>query len=76
MVCRPSPLAVLVSARRSAELAQKLYGAGSARYIELLDARRSLAQVERGAVQLRGERALATVARVRAPGGPWSPVKG
>lgn len=46
----------MVSARRSTELAQKLYETGRPRYIELFDAQRNLAQVERSAVQLRGER--------------------
>jgi multidrug efflux system outer membrane protein len=61
----------LVSARRSAELAGKLYGAGRSSYLDLLDAQRNLAAVERGAVQLRGERAATTVALIRALGGGW-----
>ena len=63
--------AAVVSARRSADLAQKLYDAGRGSYLELLDARRNLASVERGAVQLRGDRALTTVALIRALGGGW-----
>jgi multidrug efflux system outer membrane protein len=63
--------AALVSARRSAELAQKLYDAGRSSYLELLDAQRNLAAVERSAVQLRGNRALTTVALIRALGGGW-----
>lgn len=62
----------LVSARRSADLAQKLYDAGRSGYLELLDAQRNLATVERSAVQLRGSRAVATVALVRALGGGWA----
>jgi multidrug efflux system outer membrane protein len=65
----------LVSARRSAVLAQKLYDAGRSGYIDLLDAQRNLAQVERSAVQLRGERAITTVALVRALGGDWNSSK-
>lgn len=61
----------LVSARRSADLAQKLYDAGRSSYLELLDAQRNLATVERTAVQLRGNRAVTTVALVRALGGGW-----
>jgi multidrug efflux system outer membrane protein len=61
----------LMSARRSADLAQKLYDAGRSGYLELLDAQRNLAQAERSAVQLRGERAVTTVALVRALGGGW-----
>jgi multidrug efflux system outer membrane protein len=61
----------LVSARRSAELARKLYDAGRSGYLELLDAQRALSAVQRQAAVLRGERALATVALVRALGGAW-----
>jgi multidrug efflux system outer membrane protein len=59
------------SARRSADLAQKLYDAGRSSYLELLDAQRNLAAVERSAVQLRGNRAATTVALIRALGGAW-----
>lgn len=61
----------LLSARRSADLAQKLYDAGRSSYLDLLDAQRNLAAVERTAVQLRGSRAVATVALIRALGGGW-----
>jgi multidrug efflux system outer membrane protein len=61
----------LVSARRSADLAQKLYAAGRSSYLELLDAQRNLAAVERSAVQLRGSRAVTTVALIRSLGGGW-----
>jgi multidrug efflux system outer membrane protein len=67
--------AAVVSARRSAELAQKLYDAGRSSYLELLDAQRNLANVERSAVQLRGDRAVTTVALVRALGGGWDAPK-
>jgi multidrug efflux system outer membrane protein len=63
--------AAAVSARRSTDLAQKLYDAGRGSYLDLLDAQRNLAIVERSAVQLRGDRALTTVALVRALGGGW-----
>jgi multidrug efflux system outer membrane protein len=63
--------AAVVSARRSADLAQKLYDAGRGTYLELLDAQRNQAVVERSAVQLRGDRAITTVALVRALGGGW-----
>ncbi|MFC0168481.1 efflux transporter outer membrane subunit [Pseudoduganella danionis] len=62
----------LVSARRSADLAQKLYAAGRSSYLDLLDAQRNLAAVERSAVQLRGSRAITTVALIRALGGDWN----
>jgi multidrug efflux system outer membrane protein len=61
----------VVSARRTAELATKLYEAGGSSYLELLDAQRNLAAVERSAVQLRGNRAVTTVALIRALGGGW-----
>jgi multidrug efflux system outer membrane protein len=61
----------LASARRTADLARKLYDAGRSGYLELLDAQRNLAAVERSAVQLRGDRALTTVALIRALGGGW-----
>ncbi|TWI69640.1 multidrug efflux system outer membrane protein [Pseudoduganella lurida] len=61
----------VVSARRSTDLAQKLYDAGRSSYLELLDAQRNLAAVERNAVQLRGDRAVTTVALIRALGGGW-----
>lgn len=61
----------LVSARRSADLAQKLYAAGRSSYLDLLDAQRNLASVERSAVQLRGSRAITTVALIRSLGGGW-----
>ncbi len=61
----------VVSARRSADLARKLYAAGRSSYLDLLDAQRNLAAAERSAVQLRGNRALTTVALIRALGGGW-----
>lgn len=61
----------LASARRSAELADKLYAAGRSGYLEVLDAQRNLQAVQRDAVQLRGARAVATVALVRSLGGAW-----
>ena len=66
----------LAAARRSADLAQKLYDAGRSGYLELLDAQRNLAAVERSAVQLRGDRAITTVALIRALGGGWDAAPG
>jgi multidrug efflux system outer membrane protein len=48
-----------------------LYDAGRSSYLELLDAQRNLAAVERSAVQLRGNRAITTVALIRSLGGGW-----
>ncbi|MDL2356820.1 MAG: efflux transporter outer membrane subunit, partial [Pseudomonadota bacterium] len=50
----------VVLARRSADLAQKLYNAGRSSYLDLLDAQRNLASVERNAAQLRGSQAVTT----------------
>jgi len=61
----------VVSARRSADLAQKLYDAGRTSYLDLLDAQRALTTVERSEVQLRGSRAVTTVTLIRALGGGW-----
>ncbi|MET0963648.1 MAG: efflux transporter outer membrane subunit [Noviherbaspirillum sp.] len=61
----------VVMARRSADLAQKLYQAGRSSYLDLLDAQRNLALIERNAAQLRGNQAVTTVALIRALGGGW-----
>jgi multidrug efflux system outer membrane protein len=61
----------VASARRSAQLAQLLYDAGRTGYLDLLEAQRNLTTVERSAVQLRGNRAVTTVALIRALGGGW-----
>ena len=63
--------AAVVSARRSADLAQKLYQNGRSSYLDLLDAQRNLAAAERSAVQMRGSRAVTTVALIRSLGGGW-----
>ena len=63
--------AAVLSARRSADLAQMLYAAGRSSYLDLLDAQRNLTSVERSAVQLRGSRAVTTVALIRSLGGGW-----
>ncbi|WP_426174157.1 efflux transporter outer membrane subunit [Massilia sp. TWR1-2-2] len=61
----------VVLARRSADLAQKLYQAGRSSYLDLLDAQRNLALIERNAAQLRGSQAVTTVALIRSLGGGW-----
>lgn len=68
--------AAVVSARRSVELAQQLYAAGRSSYLDLLDAQRNLAAIERNAVQLRGSRAVTTVALIRSLGGGWDSASG
>jgi multidrug efflux system outer membrane protein len=61
----------VVSARRSADLANKLHAAGRSSYLDVLDAQRNLQSVQRSAVQLRGARAATTVALIRSLGGGW-----
>jgi multidrug efflux system outer membrane protein len=61
----------VVYARRSADLAQKLYNAGRSSYLDLLDSQRNLASAQRNAAQLRGNQAVTTVALVRSIGGAW-----
>lgn len=63
----------VVSARRSAELADKRYRAGEDSYLTLIDTQRSLLAIERQAVQLRGAWATSTVGLIRALGGAWAP---
>lgn len=65
--------AAVVSARRSAELADKRYRAGEDSYLTLIDTQRSLLAIERQAVQLRGSWATSTVGLIRALGGSWVP---
>lgn len=62
----------VVSARRSAELADKRYRAGEDSYLTLIDTQRSLLAIERQAVQLRGAWATSTVGLIRALGGSWA----
>jgi multidrug efflux system outer membrane protein len=61
----------LASARRSADLAQKLYDAGRSRLPGAAGRPAQPGAVERTAVQLRGDRAVTTVALIRALGGGW-----
>ena len=58
-------------ARRSSDLAKKLYEAGRSSYLDLLDAQRNLAMVERNAAALRGNQAVTTVALIRSLGDGW-----
>jgi multidrug efflux system outer membrane protein len=59
------------AARRAAELSNKRYRAGYVNYFEVIDAERQVLATERAALQTDRERALATVALVRAVGGAW-----
>ena len=64
--------AAVASARRAAELADKRYRAGEDSYLQLIDSQRELLSIQRQAVQLRGNWALATVDLIRALGGGWT----
>src|SRR5690606_16560808 len=61
----------VAAARRAAELSNKRYRAGYVNYFEVIDAERQVLASERAALQTERERALATVALVRAIGGAW-----
>ena len=48
-----------------------LYESGRTGYLDMIDAQRNLTTVQRTAVQVRGSRAVTTVALIRALGGGW-----
>ncbi|MEQ9141958.1 MAG: efflux transporter outer membrane subunit, partial [Algiphilus sp.] len=59
------------AATRAYAVARTRYEAGQTAYLDVLDARRTLAATRRDAATVAGERALAVVALVRALGGGW-----
>lgn len=59
------------AARRTTDLVQTRYDEGDVNYFEVVDAQRNSLVAERAAVQIRGQRFMATVALVRALGGGW-----
>jgi multidrug efflux system outer membrane protein len=61
----------VVSAQRAAYLSNRRYGAGQVAYFDVIDAERQVLATRRAATQVERERALATVALVRALGGSW-----
>lgn len=61
----------VASAQRAADLSDTRYRAGYVNYLEVIDAERQVLASRRGATQIERERALATVALVRALGGGW-----
>ncbi|HRO61006.1 MAG TPA: efflux transporter outer membrane subunit [Burkholderiaceae bacterium] len=63
----------LEAAGRAAELSGVRYRAGLVSYFEVIDAERQLLATRRASLQTDRERALATVALVRAIGGHWEP---
>lgn len=62
------------SAQLAARLANSRYRNGSASYIEVIDAERSRLTSERSRVRSAGQRAVASVALIRALGGGWQPL--
>ncbi len=63
--------AALQSAQRAAELSAIRYREGSASYLDVIEADRSVLLQERQRVQLEGQRARFTVGLIRALGGGW-----
>jgi multidrug efflux system outer membrane protein len=59
------------AAQRAAQLSSARYRAGYVNYLEVIDAERQVLATQRAATQVERERALATVALVRALGGGW-----
>ncbi len=59
------------SAQRAADLSGTRYRAGYVNYLEVIDAERQVLATRRAATQIERERALATVALIRALGGGW-----
>jgi multidrug efflux system outer membrane protein len=60
------------SATRALRIATARYDAGASSYLDVIDAQRSLLAMQRLDTRIRGERAVATVALIRALGGGWS----
>lgn len=61
----------VAAAQRGAELSQARYLNGLVNHLEVIDAERQLLATRRAATQVQRERALATVALIRALGGGW-----
>lgn len=61
----------VASAQRAADLSSTRYRAGYVNYLEVIDAERQVLTTRRAATQVERERALATVALIRALGGGW-----
>jgi len=59
------------SAERALKIADTRYRAGATGYLDVIDAQRTLLEVQLIDVRIRGARAVSTVALVRALGGGW-----
>ena len=64
----------LQASRRAQQIAQLRYEAGATGYLDVLDAQRTLVDVERNANRIRGAQVTGTVALIRALGGGWGDV--
>jgi multidrug efflux system outer membrane protein len=60
------------SAARALQIAESRYRAGAVNYLQVVDGQRTLLVVQRLDVQIRGARAVSTVALIRALGGGWA----
>lgn len=63
----------LAAAELALKIAMKRYNAGATGYLDVLDAERTLIDVQRLDTQIKGARATTSVALVRALGGGWVP---
>ena len=63
--------AAAVHASRALAIARSRYRSGATGYLDVIDAERSLLAIQRLETQIRGARASATVALIRALGGGW-----
>lgn len=61
----------LAAATQSTALIRSLYESGSLSYLELLDAERTLLQLQRQSAQITAQRFAATVRLIKAMGGGW-----
>jgi multidrug efflux system outer membrane protein len=61
----------VTSATRAFSIADSRYKAGASNYLDVIDAERSLLSIQRLDTQVKGARAVSTVALIRALGGGW-----
>lgn len=61
----------VAAATRTAEISGKRYQAGLVSYLEVVDSDRTKLQVQRGAIQILGQRLITSVQLVKALGGGW-----
>jgi multidrug efflux system outer membrane protein len=59
------------SAQKAAELARTRYEAGTSPYLEVIEANRTVLQVQRASATLGGQRLIASVSLIKALGGGW-----